>query len=401
MIYRYRAININGKVKKGIYQANCETDLIKDLKSSGYYLLKASSNRNITNFYDISFINLKVISIVCRQIAVQMKAGTTLAESIKTCINECPSSRYRTNLNDMYHDILKGIKFSICLKANYKLYPDLMIQMVQIGEETGTLDDILIRLSTYYIRESKIKNQIRTSLTYPAFLIVCTLAISIILMINVLPQFSSILAQVGAQVPAPTLFLEASLNSFKENALFYMLSFLTVLFICRYYLLTQKGQKILSYLKLKIPVIKKIYIDFYQLRFISSMHVLISAGFNPLKSIEISCSVSEEGLLKDRMKVCISEVKKGKSLYEAMSKADIFKIDFLSAIKVGEESGNLKDTIKEVLDIMESDVVENYKKAVQCIEPLLIIIIGLFITQIVFAFLLPAISIMDSLGNQI
>jgi type II secretory pathway component PulF len=131
------------------------------------------------------------------------------------------------------------------------------------------------------------------------------------------------------------------------------------------------------------------------------MHVLISAGFNPLKSIEISCSVSEEGLLKDKMKVCISEVKKGKSLYEAMSKADIFKIDFLSAIKVGEESGNLKDTIKEVLDIMESDVVENYKKAVQCIEPILIIIIGLFITQIVFAFLLPAISIMDSLGNQI
>lgn len=401
MVYKYKAINISGKMKSGSLEANSEVELINNLKSSGYYIIDAYLSKQNKIQHGVLLMDSKVISIICRQIAVQMKAGITLSEAVKICINECSSSKYRNSLRNIYKEMQKGSKLSKCLSKYYKLYPELMIQMIEIGEETGTLDDILIKLSNYYLMESKIKKQISSSLTYPLFLIICTFMICIILVLFVLPQFINLLKQIGAIIPGPTLFLQSCINSLKKNGIFYIVSILIVILALKYYLSTERGRKIQSYMKLKIPIIKKIYTETFQLRFISSMHVLISAGFNPLKAIEISCSVSNEGLLKDRMYSCISKIKKGKKIYEAMSETDIFKSDFISMIKVGEESGNLKDTIKEVLDIMENDIVENYKKLTRSIEPILIIIIAFMMTEVIFAFLLPAIGIMDSLSSQI
>jgi type IV pilus assembly protein PilC len=399
MIYDYSAINLEGKRTKGVCEAEDENDLYKRLKISGFFLIRASVKNTQNNVFYNS-IDIKTVSILCKQISSLMHAGMELAEAVNICSEECKKKGYRRSLKYAYIGILKGDNLNQCLEEYSSLYPKFMIDMIRIGEESGTLVEILHNLSQYYYKEMKLQSKIRTSLFYPILLGICMIVVSLIVTTKIIPEFQGAINVTGSEMPALTSML-ISINNFCSNnciPIIIILALVTVFF--RYYLSSQKGLNLLSSIQISLFPLNKIFFRLAQIKITGSMYILLSSGHNAVKSLGISRGVLRNILLKQRITICIEEIERGKSFSKALESTEIFDNAFLSMVRIGEEIGNIKDTIEEVIRINQDNMEEDISRVVVLIEPVMLIIAALIVTFIVFAALLPELKIMDSLGGN-
>lgn len=399
MIYAYSAINLDGKRTKGVCEAENENDLYKRLKISGFFLIRASV-KNIQNNVFYNSIDIKTVSILCKQISSLMHAGMELAEAINICSEECKKKGYRLSLKYAHIGLLKGDNLNQCLEEYSSLYPKFMIDMIKIGEETGTLSEILNNLSKYYYKEMKLQSKIRTSLSYPLLLGICMIVVSLIVTTKIIPEFQDAINFTDSEMPELTNML-ISINNFCSNnymPIIIILALVTVFF--KYYLSTQKGLNLLSRFQISIFPLNKLFFRLAQIKITGSMYILLSSGHNAVKSLEISKGVLRNTSLKQRITICIEEIEKGKSFSKALEGTGIFDKTFLSMVRIGEEIGNIKDTIEEIIRINEDNMEEDISRVVVLIEPIMLIIAALIVTFIAFAVLLPELKIMDSLGGK-
>lgn len=400
MLYRYSAVNLEGKRTKGFCDAANDEDLHRRLKSIGLFLISSSvKNTHLKNFLDTG--DIKTVLMLCKQLSALIHTGMELTEAINICSGVCRKAGYKHSLQYAYLGLLKGDKLSFCLRKYLKLYPKFMIDMIEIGEETGTLAEILSKLSYYYYQEIKLKNKIRTSLSYPIILSISVIIISFIVTTKVIPEFEGALSTTGSGMPKITSIFISINNFCCDNFLLMIFLILLIILLLRYYISTPKGLKILSSIQLRVFPLNKLLIKLSQIKITGSMYVLLSSSLNPIKSLEVSSSVLTNILLKQKITTCIDNVKKGNSFSKSLESTGIFDSAFISMVRIGEETGNIKDAIEEIIKINEDNMEENINRIVVLIEPLMIIIAALIIVFIVFAALLPALNIMDSLGGQV
>lgn len=400
MFYGYSAVNLDGKRTKGICEAKDEDDLYRRLKSIGLFMVN-SSVKNTHNKFFLYIADIKTVSLLCKQLSALIHAGMELTEAIDTCSGVCKKTGYKHSLQYAYLGLLKGDKFSFCLRKYSKLYPKFMIDMIEIGEETGTLAEILNKLSFYYYQEMKLKNKIRTSMSYPIILSISMITISFIVTTKVIPEFEGALSATGSDMPKITsIFI--LINKFcSDNFIPLVFLLFLIILLLKYYVSTQHGLKILSHIQLRVFPLNKLLLKLSQIKITGSMYVLFSSSLNPIKSLEVSSSVLNNSVLKQKIITCIEDIKMGNSFSKALEGTGIFDSAFISMVRIGEETGNIKDAIEEVVRINEDNMEENINRLVVLIEPLMIIIAALVIVFIVFAALLPALNIMDSLGGQL
>lgn len=398
MFYEYTAVNLEGKRTKGICEAEDEADLYRRLKQSEFFLINSSAKNTYNGLLSRS-ADIKTIVILCKQLFTLVHSGVELTEAINTCSGLCRRSEYRLSLQHAYIGLLKGDRLSFCLRKYSKLYPKFMIDMIEIGEETGTLTEVLNKISSYYYKQMKLNNKIRTSLSYPIILLICTIIVSLIVTTKIIPEFKNVMSTTGSEMPGITNIFFSFNNFCSTHLTLIMLVLVFTVLLLRYYLSTERGIKILSKIQLSIFPINKLYLELSQIKITGSMYILLSSGLNPIKALKISGNVLRNIILKQRITTCIEDIKKGKSFSKALEDTDIFDSAFISMVKVGEETGSINETIEEVITINEDSMEENINRVVMLIEPVMVIISAIIITFIVFAALLPALNIMDSLGG--
>lgn len=400
MVYEYTAINIKGKIVKGVSDANDELELHRLLRMSGFFLLDLSKEKKF-KINLINQIDVNEISIISRQLSVLLKSGMQLNYAINVCMHGCKRRRYKKSLNDAYYGVLKGEKLSLCLKRYISIYPAFFIDMVEIGEETGTLTDIFSNLSAYYYKEKRIQDKIKTALTYPLLLAVCTIAVMLMIITKIMPEFIDMLKSVGGEVPQTTKIFLMFGGFLKDNFFMIIFAMLIAVLIVKYYVQSTRGKLLLSLFKLKFPLVSRIYKNISQLRLMNSMYILLSTGFNPIKSLEISSNIFNNEILKNKMKLAVEDIRKGKSLSQAIEDMNILSVDFISMVRVGEETGDVKDTIKEIIESNEEGLEERINRIIKLLEPTAVAIIAAIILFVIFSALLPVINIMDSFGGQL
>lgn len=334
-------------------------------------------------------IKLKDISLFCKQMSVMLESGIPLNNAVDILEQQATSKNLKSSLKIVSKSLKEGSQLSKAMLDQEGMFPDLLIRMVQAGEKTGKLDEVLEKMSEHYNKELKTSRQIRGAMIYPAVLAFLAVGAVLALLYIVIPSFSGIFEQSGMAMPLPTRIVLAASNFVRSYwyILFGVTGILVFLFLR--YRSTEAGRYQLDRLKLNLPVIKGPMQKIVTARFASTLAILTSAGIPLVEAIESAAATTNNAVVIEKMKIANEGLQKGERLTGMITSTGLFPPMMLSMVKIGEESGSLESMLIKTSDYYEEELETAIKQLLSLLEPAMIIVMGVIIGGIVASVMLP------------
>ena len=334
-------------------------------------------------------IKLKDISLFCKQMSVMLESGIPLNNAVDILEQQATSKNLKSSLKIVSKSLKEGSQLSKAMLDQEGMFPDLLIRMVQAGEKTGKLDEVLEKMSEHYTKELKTSRQIQGAMIYPAVLAFLAVAAVLALLYVVIPSFSGIFEQSGMAMPLPTRIVLAASNFVRSSwyILFGVTGILVFLFLR--YRSTEAGRYQLDRLKLNLPVIKGPMQKIVTARFASTLAILTSAGIPLVEAIESAAATTNNAVVIEKMKIANEGLQKGERLTGMITATGLFPPMMLSMVKIGEESGSLESMLIKTSDYYEEELETAIKQLLSLLEPAMIIVMGVIIGGIVASVMLP------------
>lgn len=334
-------------------------------------------------------IKLKDISLFCKQMSVMLESGIPLNNAVDILEQQATSKNLKSSLKIVSKSLKEGSQLSKAMLDQEGMFPDLLIRMVQAGEKTGKLDEVLEKMSEHYTKELKTSRQIQGAMIYPAVLAFLAVAAVLALLYVVIPSFSGIFEQSGMAMPLPTRIVLAASNFVRSYwyILFGVTGILVFLFLR--YRSTEAGRYQLDRLKLWLPVIKGPMQKIVTARFASTLAILTSAGIPLVEAIESAAATTNNAVVIEKMKIANEGLQKGERLTGMITSTGLFPPMMLSMVKIGEESGSLESMLVKTSDYYEEELETAIKQLLSLLEPAMIIVMGVIIGGIVASVMLP------------
>lgn len=349
---------------------------------------KAMGSKEIVLFQSKK-IKLKDISLFCKQMSVMLESGIPLNNAVDILEQQATSKNLKSSLKIVSKSLKEGSQLSKAMLDQEGMFPDLLIRMVQAGEKTGKLDEVLEKMSEHYTKELKTSRQIQGAMIYPAVLAFLAVAAVLALLYVVIPSFSGIFEQSGMAMPLPTRIVLAASNFVRSSwyILFGVTGILVFLFLR--YRSTEAGRYQLDRLKLNLPVIKGPMQKIVTARFASTLAILTSAGIPLVEAIESAAATTNNTVVIEKMKIANEGLQKGERLTGMITATGLFPPMMLSMVKIGEESGSLESMLVKTSDYYEEELETAIKQLLSLLEPAMIIVMGVIIGGIVASVMLP------------
>ena len=352
-------------------------ELQQKLKEKNLYLTRYR-DVGATEATDVKYkFKTKEVSFISRQLASMTGAGLSLVRALYILQDQEENKKAKAVLLDIYEEVQKGKSFSDVLRAKPGVFPDLFVSMVAAGEISGTLDQMLNRLSDHFANANKTANKAKSAMVYPIVLAVLLIAVIVLLFVAVLPQFGSMMA------PEDMPPLSAALMAFSDSLInqwyIYVIAVIAIVIIFWLVLRTPSTRLRWDEMILKIPKVGKLIATMYTGTFARNMSNLYGAGLQMVDCIEKSIAVVNNMYVHEKFKEVVSTIKLGESMSKAIEKTGIFEGMFTSMIFVGEESGTLDTILSKVADYYDEEADSAITKLVGLMEPLMIIIMGIAI----------------------
>ena len=334
-------------------------------------------------------IKLKDISLFCKQMSVMLESGIPLNNAVDILEQQATSKNLKSSLKIVSKSLKEGSQLSKAMLDQEGMFPDLLIRMVQAGEKTGKLDEVLEKMSEHYTKELKTSRQIQGAMIYPAVLAFLAVAAVLALLYVVIPSFSGIFEQSGMAMPLPTRIVLAASNFVRSSwyILFGVTGILVFLFLR--YRSTEAGRYQLDRLKLNLPVIKGPMQKIVTARFASTLAILTSAGIPLVEAFESAAATTNNAVVIEKMKIANEGLQKGERLTGMITATGLFPPMMLSMVKIGEESGSLESMLVKTSDYYEEELETAIKQLLSLLEPAMIIVMGVIIGGIVASVMLP------------
>ena len=384
--FSYVATDINGKTIRGQEMAEDYLELQQRLKERNLYVTRYR-DLGANDAIDVKYkFKTKEVSFISRQLASMTSAGLSLVRALHILQEQQENKKAKAVLLDIYEEVQKGKSFSDVLATKPGVFPDLFVSMVAAGEASGTLDQILTRVSDHFANANKTANKVKSAMIYPCVLLVLIIAVVILMFTMILPQFGSMMD------PADMTPLSAGMMAISDSMINYWYVYLIVIaaIIVFFWIVMKTPAAKLKFdeLVIKMPKVGKLVCTIYTGQFARNMSNLYGAGLQLVDCIEKSVAVIGNTYIKRRFAEAIENIKLGESMSKAIEKTEIFEGMFTSIIFVGEESGTLDTILAKAADYYDEEGDSAIGKLVGMMEPLMIIIMGLVI-GLVLAALFP------------
>lgn len=335
---------------------------------------------------------LKPVEIIflSRQLSLLLRSGLTIVSALDIISENIKNRSFKNFVIKIRENILGGESFSVALSHYKELLPELFIEVTKVGEATGNLDSVLLRLSDFLEKEEELRRKVKNALIYPEIVVGVILIAVIFLLVSVVPIFVNLYKGAGVKLPLPTKIL-ISVSNFITNFWFIIIPVLIILyFLFRGYSRTKNGKKNIDKLLFNLPtVIGKIFRENIFLRVSHTLETLIRSGITLGDSFELVAKIAENYVVKESLLKTRERILEGQSISRALIDEGIFPLLFIRMISVGEAGGNLEDVLTEMERYFESELDNDIKKFITYLEPALTIILGIIVAFVAFSIYLP------------
>ncbi|MGN0377210.1 MAG: type II secretion system F family protein [Suilimivivens sp.] len=337
------------------------------------------------------------IASFCRQTALIIKAGITPAEGMEILMHDTVNKEGKELLEQISVSCKRGNPLFQALEDT-GVFPDYVIKLISLGEESGNTDDVLISLAEYYEREENISESIKSAVTYPLIMIVMMFVVIIVLIVKVLPIFKQVFVQLGTQMSPLASSLLALGNTLSKYSLVITTIFFAVIVVFVFFYKTPGGRVKLQHFLTSFPLTKGFYEKVAAGRFASGMYLAFTSGMDTYRSLDMIADIVENEEMHRKIDLCKEEMRKDSDLPQALAKAEIFSNLYSRMVSVGFRSGSVDLVMKQIAKNYDDETQKQLNHIISIIEPTLVIVLSLIVGLILMSVLLPLMGIMSSIG---
>jgi type IV pilus assembly protein PilC len=324
-----------------------------------------------------------------QELVVLLKSGLPILQVLETVTERLESGRLLEVMREIQDDVKGGAILSEAFGKFPRFFPPLYIASFRAGEQTGELPVTLGRYIAYQHRAEKLKAKIKSASFYPAILVSFVVVVVLFLMLWVVPTFTQIYADSGAELPLATRIIIQVADVLTEGLPIVIPTVIVVFYLLRSALTTDKGRMFRDRLKLKSPFFGTLFLDYALSSFCRTLGTTLLSGIPIVQALQMSKGTLDNSVFEDKMSIVIKRVQEGVSLSDALEQTMFFPGLALRMIGVGETSSSLSEMLSDVADYYEDEVERRLDRLSTLIEPVLMLAMGLLVGAIVVAMYLP------------
>jgi type II secretory pathway component PulF len=401
-LFTYTAVNQDGALVKGITEAVNRDQAADNITYNGLYVIDITGSdskfdalrkkllyRRIKRKDIIEFVN---------NIALMLKAGVPLLTVLADIAQSAEEKRFREILNSIKRTIEQGTSFSDALEEYHIVFPDILIRLAAVGEETGSLDKSLQDVADHLQRIEDLVAAVKRALIYPAFALFTTFGALIFWFVYVLPQIMEAFTSMGLTLPLATRVLLA-ISNFTQTYWYLCIGIPCALFIA--FKLLLKSGKIKYYSDLaaiNMPIMKLLTHNKLLALFSEQLRILVVSGITIDRALEITADIIGNEVFKAALTEARNDVTAGNRISDALKKHSIFPHIIIRMIEVGETSGSLDMQLAYLSSYYLKRVDDVAEKLSKMIEPIIIVVIGLIFLFIIVSLLFPVYDLVSQIG---
>ncbi|MFZ2544509.1 MAG: type II secretion system F family protein [Candidatus Saccharimonadales bacterium] len=388
------------KTVKAIVQAETEQSAARLLMSQGFTPITITEAVGGDNFFDrlSNRITTKDKVVFTRQLSTLIAAGLPLSQSLHTLVDQTANKRLQSVVQDVIASVESGHTLHDSFAKHPKIFDKLFLALVAAGEVSGTLDEALQHIATQQEKDSAIMSRIRGAMMYPVIVLFVIAGVLIFMLVTVVPQVEKLYKDLHQTLPFITqLIVDASV--FITNYWWLMLITLAVVtYFSIQYIKTESGRRVLDTVKLRVPILSRLFGRLYMARFNRTGETLLKTGVSMLDTLAISSDSIGNSVIATEISNAAEKVKGGKELSTALdAETDIPKL-VPQMISIGEKSGRIDEMMGKTAKIYEDELDEEIRAISTLIEPILMVVLAIVAGGMVAAILLPIYSLVNTIN---
>ncbi len=400
----YTAKNITtGETLGGEIEAKDERVLAQDLRAQGILLtshkeLVTEATASVKFLDRFTSVPLKEKMIFTRNLAVMVSSGLTVSRAIHNLSVQTKNKAFKKILLSVYDEVQAGRTLADGLAKYPRVFNELFVNMISVGEVSGNLEEILDILALQLEKEHDLLSKVRGALIYPSVIVVAMIGIAVLMLTYILPQIIGVFKDMDVKLPATTLFIMAMSDFLRNNALLSTGIFLGVIIGTKLFAGTAPGKRVFALTFLYLPIIGNIIIKVNCARFARIYSSLLKSGIPVVHGLTIVSKTLGNVYYKDALAEAISEVQKGVDLSKIIGKYQhIFPVLVTQILEVGEETGKTETVLQRLAEFYEEEVSQITKNMSSIIEPILMLLIGGGVGFFAVAMLQPMYSVLENI----
>ncbi|MCS7262215.1 MAG: type II secretion system F family protein [Aquificaceae bacterium] len=399
--FRYRALDENGSIVEQEATFPTEETLVAELQQKGMSLIevvrleRGEEQKEERRPFSLSIqiggkVSDRDMSIFCRQLGTMINAGLSLIDGLNILGDQLPNKKLADASKKVAKMVSEGMPISQAMSKFPSVFPEFVINLVRVGEETGNLDIALTRAADYYEKMAMIKSKIKSASFYPTFVFIVATAIIAGILYFLVPTFAQIYASFGGQLPAPTQMLIAASNALRSS-LPTFLAFVVGFSLVFKFLMKNSYQfrKAVHAFMLKAPKMGDLVMKSTMAKFARTMATLFSSGVALERSFDIAGQVTGNVVIKEALDSAKKGVVEGEPMHRALEKTGMFPKLIIAMVRVGEDTGRLDDMLDTIARFYEDEFDKAVEGMIKLIEPMLIVFIGGAVGTILIALYMP------------
>ncbi len=337
------------------------------------------------------------VAMFCHQASMILKSGIPLYDGMEVLYRNYQNTEYGSSFAKIYEGVKSGGTLFEGLKAA-EGFPDYMMQMVQIGEMTGKVDDVLEALGDYYEREDKLQSSIKSAVVYPLILIIMMAVVISILVVKVLPIFSEVFQSMGTDLSeTSSAFLVG--GSLLGKVVLGLIVLLLLVIVASFAIWHLGGKEKLLSIGCKLfPPLKKLVKKQTAQRFASVISMVLFSGYSLDSALDLIPDLLPNEENAEKARLCKRLMNESGNFQDAVEQIDLFTPLHQKMIRVGVDAGQTDKVMKKVSELLEEEVENGIESMVAWIEPSLVGLLTIIIGGILLSVMLPLISILSSIG---
>ncbi len=388
-----------GKITKSIVQADSESSAARLLIAQNFIPISIKEEtENYSLFSKISGrITTKDKIVFTRQLSTLIGAGLPLAESLNTALEQTQNKKLQSIIQDVTVAIEGGKSLSDSFAKHPEIFDSVFLALVAAGEASGTLDESLIRIANQQEKDAAVMSKLKGAMTYPIIVLFVIFAVMAFMLITVVPQVEKLYKDLKETLPLLTQIMVA-ISSFFGTFWWLVIIILGVgAYFLNHYLKTESGIQTADTVKLKLPVVGKMFSKLYMARFMRTGQTLLGTGVTMLDMLSLTAVSVNNVLVKEAILRAAEKVKGGKALSASLKTEELMLSLVPQMVKIGEKSGKIDEMMGKTAQVFEDELDEQIRTLSTSIEPILMVVLAVVAGGMVAAILLPIYSLVNSI----
>lgn len=388
--YRYTGANRFGKRVNGEMQAANPVDLQKRLKAASIDVINFKEVKSSFKFVKKRRLQAREIITVTTQLKQLLSAGVPLMEILDDLRQTYETDDVREMLSNIYESMEGGDSFSKAIEAYEDEFGRVYVSLISVGEKTGQLEVVLSNLESMLKWEEALSAKAKKVMIYPAIVGAVVISVVILMMIFVVPQLLTFIRDMGGEIGLATSALIATSDFIQQYWIELLLAPFVIFYTLKYFQFRSDSFRVkMDKALFKVPLIGTVLYKLKIARMMGALAVMYQAGVSFTESMRMASSVANNAFIQMNMQNAMKLIEEGKSIHEAFKDAEVLPSMAIRMVKVGELSGNMDESLKNISEFYDAEAKELIDKIEPAIEPAMTVIMAVVVGWVMMAVLGP------------